>query len=747
MDPLFMRKIRNVPRENLSSEYVFSSYNRRMHTVVYRSAAIVGLLLAALASHAQVLATKPGTGIRGNPKWTYSNIRPTDIQGDLTITLNSATADLYVRRGSNPTLTAYDFRVTGNAATKQIKITNRTSPALLSETYWVGVYQRSDEVPFTVTRVASSRTSEFTTTGAVPFTNGTSFRVWAPNASAVNVAGQFNSWSTTAAPLLSEGNGYWSLDLRNARAGQQYKYVIRNGTNTFWKSDPWARQLVNSVGNCIIYNPNGYTWTSPTFNTPAFSDTIIYEMHVGTFNDTAGGAPGTFVSAINRLDYLQGMGVNVVHLMPVQEFPGDFSWGYNPSYPYSVESAYGGPDNLKRFIDEAAKRNIAVILDVVHNHYGPTDMDMWRFDGWFSGSPGGGIFFYNDARGNTPWGDTRPDFGRPEVRQYILDNQRMWANDFRAAGFRYDSTVNIRRTNLGNNPDGLSLLQLLNNDLNATQPWKLNVAEDLQSDASVTRSTASGGAGFDTQWSNFVHTIRAQITGADDNSRSMTAVRDALNERFNGDAYQRVIYTESHDENANGKQRVTSTIDSANPASYFAQKRSTLGAALVFTSPGIPMIFQGQELLEDGWFTDTDPVDWAKLTTYAGINLMYKDLISLRRNLGGRTAGLKGQGMNVFHLNDGAKVIAYHRFQNGGANDDVVIVANFKNTTWNNYRIGFPRAGNWSVVFNSDWTGYSSLFSNVACPNVTTTSPSYDGFAQSGTVNLGPYSVVILAKD
>jgi 1,4-alpha-glucan branching enzyme len=158
------------------------------------------------------------------------------------------------------------------------------------------------------------------------------------------------------------------------------------------------------------------------------------------------------------------------------------------------------------------------------------------------------------------------------------------------------------------------------------------------------------------------------------------------------------------------------------------------------------MLFQGQEFLEDGWFADTDPVDWTKATTFSGILQLYKDLIRLRRNLGGQSAGLTGPSVNVFHTQNSNKVIAYHRWLNGGSNDDVVVVANFKNATWNNYQIGFPHGGGWRVVFNSDWSGYSGLFGNLFSPDITANGPPLDGLGQSGTVNLAPYSVVILSR-
>ena len=209
---------------------------------------------------------------------------------------------------------------------------------------------------------------------------------------------------------------------------------------------------------------------------------------------------------------------------------------------------------------------------------------------------------------------------------------------------------------------------------------------------------------------------------------------------------QRMIYTESHDEVANGRTRVAEAIWPGNAGSWFSRKRSTLGAALVLTSPGIPMMFQGQELLEDGWFAAEDPLDWSKLTTYSGINALYRDLIRLRRNLGGVTKGLTGYFTNVHHVNNTAKVIGYHRWANGGAGDDVIVLANFSNTSFPNYRIGLPRSGTWKVRFNSDWNGYSADYGNYGAFDVNADGFGNDGLPFSGNFRIGPYSTVIFSQ-
>src|SRR5262249_50306926 len=248
---------------------------------------------------------------------------------------------------------------------------------------------------------------------------------------------------------------------------------------------------------------------------------------------------------------------------------------------------------------------------VVYNHLGYPAQDMWRFDGWSQGD-GGGIYFYNDWRNATPWGCTRLDYGRPEVRQYLRDNALTWQEGGPVDGLRCEA-ANGSRKGYGNNndpgndlPDGWGLLQWINDELTASQPWKISIAEDMQDNSWITR-IGGGGAGFDAQWdAPFVHTIRAAVIGARDEDRDMWTVADALRRRYNVSAFERVVYTESHDEDANGHARVPEEIWPGNAGIWFARKRSTLGAALVFTAPAIPMIFQGQEFLESGWFSDHD---------------------------------------------------------------------------------------------------------------------------------------------
>ncbi len=596
---------------------------------------------------------------------------------------------------------------------------------------------------------SQSSTSQVGGMGPIILDVGVAFRVWAPNAESVSVVGDFNDWKADAQPMRREDGGNWFTIVENAKPGDQFKYEISNSGKTFRRIDPRVREVTNSVGNGIIQD-SSFDWHNDDFRMPAWNELVIYETHIGTFNREGGKEVGTFEDYIKRFGHLKKLGVNALQIMPIAEFAGDLSWGYNPAHPYAIETAYGGPTGFKTFVRAAHQVGFAVILDVVYNHFGPSDLDMWQFDGW-SENDKGGIYFYNDYRSQTPWGDTRPDYGRGEVRSYIRDNAMMWLEDYHVDGLRYDMTLFIRSVDASGQqeiPEGWGLTQWINRELHGFKPSAITIAEDLQDNPYLTKSDIEGGAGFSTQWdASFVHPIRDVLTQSDDAGRDMNKVRAALEHAYNGDAFQRVVYTESHDEVANGKSRVPSEVDEANTGAWHAQKRATLGLALVLTAPGIPMLFQGQEFLEDGWFQDVDELDWDKADNHAGIVKLTARLIRLRRNADGNTRGLTGQHIEVFHVNDHAKVVAFKRTFEGGAGDECVIIANFANQHFSEYEFGLPAAGVWRRRLSSDAKQWSDDFGNAASGDVQASSKPYDGQSCRGKVELPPYTVLIYSQD
>jgi 1,4-alpha-glucan branching enzyme len=590
--------------------------------------------------------------------------------------------------------------------------------------------------------------------GALQAAQGTTFRVWAPAAKEMAVMGTFSDWQPV--PLFHEADGYWAADVPTAEIGHEYKYTVTTAQGErLDRNDPYAREVTASDGNSVIPDPH-FDWGDDHFQMPPWNELIIYELHVGTFNPHDDNEPGTFYGVMGKLSYLQSLGVNAIEIMPPTEFPGGRSWGYNPAHPFALETSYGGTRAFKELVRAAHQHGIAVILDVVYNHFGPDHLPHWRFDGWYE-NEGGGIYFYNDWRAETPWGHTRPDYGRPEVRQYIRDNAMMWLEDYRVDGLRTDALAYIRNVHGGDDPaadlpDGWSLMQWLHEEMRDRAPWKITIAEDLKGNPHITLPPETGGEGFSTQWDiGFAHTVRRAVTEQLDENRSMQELAQCIEHRYNDDAFQRVIYTESHDEVANGASRIPEQIMPGQAAHWWPKKRATLGAALALTAPGIPMLFQGQELLEDGEFVDTRPLDWSKLLTYFGLVTLYRDVIALRRNMRGNTRGLTGQGCTVHHVNDESKIIAFLRWADGDtpsvAGDATLVIANCSNNAFDEYRVGLPVGGTWYVRFNSDWGGYDQEFGDFESLGLEAAAEPADGQPFSGQIGIGPYSVLILSQE
>jgi 1,4-alpha-glucan branching enzyme len=617
--------------------------------------------------------------------------------------------------------------------------------------------------------VSMPRSSAADPLGATLHKDGTTtFRVWAPFVDAVAV--KINGGAPV--PLAREpghpdsADTVWAGSVPGAKAGDKYRYAIERGGVTREFNDPRAQQLTgfelpngfglagsNDIPQSVVVDPNfGMTaFTEPTFNTM-----VIYEMHIGTFNQT-------FVGAVDKLDYLKALGINAVEILPVTQnplfsdhAPPDHDWGYDPVQLFAVKSKYGTPQEFKEFVKQCHLRQIAVIVDVVYNHLVGNNL-LNEFGGFTTPEIPKGIYLYGGDRADTGFGP-RPDYGRPQVRQYIIDNALLLLRDYGVDGLRLDDTIDIRTFGQPRavNPEGVELLREINSSYRNTepeQPGKITIAEDLQSSGDVTAQTAAIGLEFNSQWDDtMVNVIRDVVTKVNDSDRNLSAVKNALEKKMANDVFARVVYTENHDQVGHppGQNRLPTLIDINNHESAFAKKRSTLAAAIMLSSPGIPMIFQGQEMLEtrDFGFKTPTAVDFERAADpkFKGIAQMYRDLIALRRNLARQTGGLTGQNLNVFHLDDSNKTLAYHRWETGGAGDDVVVVANFSNVPLPTLNVGFPRGGEWHVRFNSGAQVYDPSFNNGDSFDTVANPGGKDGLNFNAKVGVGPYSVVILSQ-
>jgi len=583
--------------------------------------------------------------------------------------------------------------------------------------------------------------------GSTLHDNGVDFALWAPFAKSVNLLLTVE-FDYEKIAMISDGQGYWSVDDVDAQPGQSYLYEITTQSDELLKrNDPYARQLTDSDNGASIIVARDFEWEgADSFAATDHNKAIIYELHIGTFNRPDSSTAGTFYTAIEKLDYLADLGVNYIELMPVTSMAQSHGWGYAPNYIFSVENAYGGRRGLLDFVKACHEKGIGVILDVVYNHFFDKT-DLWQYDGW-NENDRGGIYFYNDERGVTPWGG-RPDYGRTEVRQFILDNVAMWLTEFRIDGLRVDSTIYMRNSD-GNNDkpelditDAWSLLGEINELAHKINPNALMIAEDNSSNSGIVQPTSKKGMGFNAQWEiGFPHVIRDSlgITTNPDQAR-LDGFAYELEHSYTGNAFDKVIFSDSHDTAANGSVRLNEAVTPGNAGSVFARQRTLLASAATLTAPGIPMLLQGQEFMQEGAFNDWQMLDWDKTTQFSGIVEAHKHLINLRLNKFDNTRGLIGQSTQLFHRDDTNNVIAFHRWDKGGPHDDTLVIINFDKNRLKKYELTLPLSGEWRVRFNSSWKGYSSDFHDTPIELIQADA------SQKATIEMSEFSVLIVSKE
>lgn len=570
---------------------------------------------------------------------------------------------------------------------------------------------------------------------------GAAFKVWAPTATTATLRGIFNAFGETA--MNTDGNFWWIHLAGGATpvfASDEYKFYFAD--RIAGGMDPWQRDArdrsyaPNSSNNSVIIDPRAYVWGDDGFTVPPFEEMIIYEMHVGTFSGLNDGLnrAGRYRDIVDtHIDHLLKIGVNAVELMPVHEFDGFNSWGYNPTNVFGVEESYAesvqtGPDDFKYLVDKLHQAGIAVLVDVVYNHFSPVGNYLWCYDS-------GQNFYDGDCIGgfvDTPWG-SQADFDRNEVRDYFANSLLFWLEEYHVDGFRVDATQFMRDSGqfpLGQ-PSGWSLMQRFNDEVDNRAIDKIMIAEELPDSTAITNPVGLGGAGFDSQWHDqFIDNLRGQVLAASFGDPNMSAIRTAIEAASFPEKRKLVRYVESHDE-AGNETRLPRAIDNIDPQSVFAKGRSKMAMGVTMTAPGIPMFFQGSEWVEEDDFDSqlANRLDWNKATTRSGLVQFFADLAAIRR---ANCALRADAGFQVHHLDDTANVIAFQRFDLSG--NVIVVVASLNNSDIS-HRIGFPQDGTWYEILNSQAAIYDGNGSGNG-GQITTELTPWDGMAQSAMITI-----------
>jgi maltooligosyltrehalose trehalohydrolase len=436
--------------------------------------------------------------------------------------------------------------------------------------------------------------------------------VWAPRAQtmAVRVDG------TALSMEGPDDRGWWRRDVADAGPQSDYGFLI-DGDGTP-RPDPRSQWQPSGVhGLSRVYDQYAFAWSDRAFEAPPLSSGIVYELHIGTFT-----THGTLDSAIEKLGELRELGITYVELMPVASFPGRHGWGYDGVAVYAVHEPYGGPDALKRFVNAAHDVGLAVLLDVVYNHFGPV--------GNYTGKFGP----YIDEKHHTPWGGAvnLEDSGAHEVRRFFCDNALMWLRDFHIDGLRIDAVhAFVDRSAI----HFLEQLAAEVETLKAASGRNLVlIAESDLNDPRLVTPREAGGLGIDAQWSDdFHHALFTVLTGLTDGyyadfgslaqlakSLEQTYVYDGIYSRHRRRVHGRPVrglsqhrflgYSQNHDQI--GNRAIGDRI------SHIAgMERAKIAAAIVLMSPFVPLIFQGEEWACSSpfqYFVDHEP-EMAKLVS------------------------------------------------------------------------------------------------------------------------------------
>jgi 1,4-alpha-glucan branching enzyme len=574
--------------------------------------------------------------------------------------------------------------------------------------------------------------------------DGATFQVWAPRAEAVYVCYDGHWDPEEQGLLVKDARGFWAGFVPGIVNGICYKYYVVGTGSRGYKRDPYAREIsadsLNS--NCVVRNPCAYPWHDQAFQRPDFNDLVIYQLHVGTFYMPEARADGgNFLDILDKLDYLAALGVNAIEPLPVVEFPTQFSMGYNGTDLFAPEVQYtsddpaqidhylatanallarrghaplsrddlNGPANqLGALVDLCHVYGMAVIFDVVYNHAGGgfDDESIYFFDRLPPGDNNDSLYFTDQG-----WaGGLVFAFWNEQVRQFLTDNARFFLHEYHADGFRYDEVSVI----VNHSGQGWGFCQDLTRMVRSDKPAAVQIAEHWPVNPGIVSSADDGGAGFDSTWDDGVRdSVRkaiSQAAGGRDSQVDLDGVASSLTRArvLFAAEWKAVESLESHDEVYHGRSpRMASLCDPQDSRSWYARSRARVANGLLLTAPGIPMLFMGQEFLEDKQWSDNLPDGFGNLIWWGGIETGVKpmvdhlrftqDLIDLRR----RQPALRGDGIEVFHVHNDNRVIAYHRWIEG-VGQDVVVVVSLNESSFYNYNLGFPGEGQWLEVFNSD---------------------------------------------
>jgi 1,4-alpha-glucan branching enzyme len=557
---------------------------------------------------------------------------------------------------------------------------------------------------------------------------GTAFAVWAPAARSVSVVGDFNSWDGRLHPMRAMGaTGIWELFVPDVGDGARYKFEIRTQSGELrLKADPYAFATERPPQTNSVVHSSSHEWSDSEWMTrrreqePLYGPMSIYEVHLGSWRRDPSD-PERFLTYRELADelaaYARDMGFTHIELLPVMAHPFPGSWGYQVTGQYAPSPFYGTPDEFKQFVDRLHANGIGVLLDWVPAHFPRDDWALARFDGT-------ALYEHEDPRrgAHPDWGTLVYNFGRNEVRNFLLASALWWLREYHADGIRVDAVASMLYLDYsreegqwvpneyGGNEDleAVAFLKELNEVIHREEPGVISAAEESTAWPGVSRPTYLGGLGFGFKWNmGWMHDTLAYFQQDPIYRRwhhhSLTfSLVYAFSENF--------ILPLSHDEVVHGKGSLLQKMGGGDKWQKLANLRALYG--YMWSHPGKKLLFMGQEFAQEREWSHERSLDWHLLEDpqHAGVQSLVRDLNRIYKEHPALwEIDVDDRGFWWIEANDAANnVLAYARAGEGevGERDLVVVILNLAPVVRGGYRLGLPRSGRWVEALNTDSSYY-----------------------------------------